>query len=249
MSTQPAHENDLLLSTFSIVGRGPDGMLGVAVTSKIPAVGAHCPFVKAHTLAIGCQAYLNPYLAHEILHGATQGEPFAETARRALASDEAREWRQLIAIGPEGPPFMHTGAECDPWAGHQAGQDCAAAGNILRGKDTITALVMTFDQRNDLELPDRLLAALSAGQAAGGDRRGRQSAALLVTVETEVPYVNLRVDDHPDPVAELSRLHGLLSPHDLARARRVATSRIPRSVEEVRARQAAVQAALEKEGK
>jgi uncharacterized Ntn-hydrolase superfamily protein len=232
------------VATFSIVGRSPDGLLGVAVSSKVLAVGAHCPFVAAGSVAIACQAYLNPYLGLELRSRAVAGEPLDAAWTAALAADPSPEWRQLLAVAPTGEPRAHTGEETDPWAGHLVGTDCAAAGNLLKGPETVSAMVRTFEATPDLELPARLMGALLAGQDAGGDRRGRQSAALLVAAVTEVPYVDLRVDDHADPVAELARVLSRMSPDDLERARRTATTRTPRSETELRARQESVRAAL-----
>lgn len=236
----------MLLSTFSIVARDQQGQLGVAVTSRVLAVGAHCPFVRERSVAIASQAYLNPYLAYDLLDRLDDGGSLQLTAESLLAADPGREWRQFLAIGPTGPPFAFTGLETDPWAGHRAGQDCAAAGNLLVGPETVDALVETFES-TDGSLPERLVTALAAGQAAGGDRRGRQSAAVLVRASESAPFVDLRIDDHPDPTAELVRLFGLLAP-DLDGALARASTRVPKSNEEIRERQAAVRARLEQEG-
>jgi uncharacterized Ntn-hydrolase superfamily protein len=235
--------------TFSIVGRGEDGLLGVAVSSRVQAVGALCPFVRSSEVAIACQAYLHPYLALDLLERLDRGAALADAAREALDADPGKDWRQLIAIGPAGEPFAHTGTETDPWAGHRTGKNCAAAGNLLVGEETVSSMVEAFEAFSGESLPERLLRALEAGQAAGGDRRGRQSAALLVKATQQMAFVDLRVDDHADPVAELRRLWDLMSPHDLERNLRVATTREPRPLEEVRARQAEVRRALAEEGR
>jgi uncharacterized Ntn-hydrolase superfamily protein len=249
MTAQRPPAGVLKLSTFSIVGRSSDGLLGVAVTSRVLAVGASCPFVRPRQVAISSQAYLNPYLALDLIARVDAGDDVPTAAAAALDADDLREWRQLIAIGPDGRGVAHSGHRIDPWAGHRVGTDCAAAGNLLVGPETVDSMIATFEARAELDLPARLLNALAAGQAAGGDRRGRQSAAVLVAADLEMPFIDLRVDDHPDPVAELERIHGLLSSEDLAKARRTATSRIGRSEEELIARQAQVRAALEKEGR
>jgi uncharacterized Ntn-hydrolase superfamily protein len=237
----------MLLSTFSIVARDDQGLLGVAVTSRVLAVGAHCPFVRERSVAVASQAYLNPYLAYDLLDRLDGEGDLHATAESLLAADQGREWRQFLAIAPTGPPFVFTGAETDPWAGHRAGADCAAAGNLLVGPETVDALVDTFESTRG-SLPERLVSALAAGQSAGGDRRGRQSAALLVRASESAPFVDLRIDDHPDPTAELSRLLGLLTP-DLDAALVRASTRAPRSNEEIRERQATVRARLEQEGR
>lgn len=234
------------LSTFSIVGRDDSSLLGVAVTSRVLAVGAHCPFVRQRSVAIASQAYLNPYLAHDLIEQLDQGDELQHAAEAVLGADSGRAWRQLIAIRPTGEPFVFTGVETDPWAGHRTGRNSAAAGNLLVGAETVDALIETFESSSG-SLPERLIQALAAGQEAGGDRRGRQSAAILVRATEEAAYVDLRIDDHPDPVSELARLFDLLG-SDLDRALLRATTREPTSVDELRSRQAFVRAQLETEG-
>lgn len=233
----------MLLSTFSIVARDDNGLLGVAVTSRVLAVGAFCPHVREGVAAVASQAYLNPYLAYDFLDQAPSSETIQARASETLAADPGREWRQFIAIGPEGAPYAFTGAETDPWAGHLLGHDCAAAGNLLVGSQTVASLVDAFEGSSG-SLAARLVQALQAGQDAGGDRRGRQSAALLVKASEQAAFVDLRVDDHPDPVPELARLLDLLVP-DFERAYQRATSRVPRPVSEIKARQESVRAQLE----
>lgn len=238
-----------LASTFSIAGRDGSGQLGVAVSSRVLAVGAHCPFVLPQRIALSCQAYLHPYLALDMLDRFRSDVELHEAARAALEADPGREWRQLVAIGATGEPFAYTGGETDPWSGDSLGRDCAAAGNLLAGAEVVSFMVEAFETHGDESLAERLLRALEAAQAAGGDRRGRQSAALVVYASEEVAFVDLRVDDHPDPVGELRRLWGLLSAEDLERALRTATTREPRPLEEIRARQEQVRRALADQGR
>lgn len=237
----------MLLSTFSIVGRDSTGLLGVAVTSRVLAVGAHCPHVCEGMAAVASQAYLNPYLAYDFLERLSGGAMIGDVAGSVLASDPARDWRQFVAIGPSGKPFAFTGSETDPWCGHRISADCASAGNLLVGRETIDAVVDSFDSSSE-PLPRRLVRALVAGQVAGGDRRGRQSAALLVKAGEQAPYVDLRVDDHHDPVDELARLLDLLTP-ELDRALLRAGSREPQPITEIRERQTQVRAQLKAEGR
>jgi uncharacterized Ntn-hydrolase superfamily protein len=239
----------ILACTFSIAGRDQDGHLGVAVSSRVPAVGARCPFIHPGVAAISSQAYLNPYLGVEILDHLANGVPLEAAARSALDGDPGREWRQLVAIGATGSGFAFTGSETDPWAGHLTGADCAAAGNLLLGEATVHSMVESFESSADLDLPDRLLTALEAGQAAGGDRRGRQSAALVVYASEAVSYVDLRVDDHGDPVAEVRRIWNLYSGEDRANALRMATTREPRPLEEIKERQENVRRVLAEQGR
>jgi uncharacterized Ntn-hydrolase superfamily protein len=236
-----------LAATFSIVGRDKQGMLGIAVSSCVPAVGARCAFVCEGLVAIACQAYVHPYLAYDTIELLRGGSPLPEAIGQALEADEGREWRQLVAIGLHGAPVAHTGEETDAWAGHRLADDCAAAGNLLVGAETIDAMVETFADQHDQILPGRLVAALAAGEAAGGDRRGRQSAAVLVRATEAAAFVDLRVDDHPDPVGELQRLYALMAAGDLERARLTASSRVPRPISELKQRRAAVHRALEQQ--
>jgi uncharacterized Ntn-hydrolase superfamily protein len=230
--------------TFSIVGRDRRGLLGVGVSSCVPAVGASCPFVRPGRVAVSSQAYLHPYLALDLIERLETGSGLDDAARETLRPDAGREWRQLIAIAPHGTPFAFTGAETDPWAGHVVHDDCAAAGNLLVSETVVADMADAFDRAVGESLPERLLRALEAAQAAGGDRRGRQSAALLVHASESMPFVHLRVDDHPDPVAELRRVFALYTPDDLERALRTATTREPRPLEDIRARQAQVRESL-----
>jgi uncharacterized Ntn-hydrolase superfamily protein len=233
-------------STFSIVARDATGQLGVAVSSRVPAVGGRCPFVRPRSVAISTQAYLNPYLAFDMFCHLDSGAELDQAAAMALGADPGREWRQLIAIRRHGEAFAHTGRETDPWAGHRIGRDCASAGNLLVGGETVGSMVDAFE-RSAGALPERLLGALEAGQSAGGDRRGKQSAALLVYADEEMPFVNLRVDDHADPITELRRIWGLYSEDDLAGTLRMAMTRKPSRPKEIAAVQADVRRELAEE--
>jgi uncharacterized Ntn-hydrolase superfamily protein len=239
----------LLASTFSIAGRDRDRQLGVAVSSRVPAVGGRCVFIRPGLAAISSQAYLNPYLALEILDSLSNGSTLEAATQSALKADLGHEWRQLVAVDLSAAPFAFTGSETDPWAGHRTGPHCAAAGNLLLGEETVSSMVDSFEQSEGTPLPERLLSALEAGQAAGGDRRGRQSAALVVYVSEAMSYVDLRVDDHADPVAELRRIWGLYSNEDRENALRMASTREPRPLEEIKQRQTSVRNALAEQGR
>lgn len=197
----------LKLNTFSIAARDAEtGMLGVAVSTKVPAVGAICPFVRANVGAIATQAWANPLLGIDGLDLLGQGYSAEETVKRLLDVDPEPELRQLTVVDAEGRAVAHTGSGTDPWCGHRTGDGYAVAGNMLVGEETITAMAEASEAAADVPLPERLLRALEAGQAAGGDKRGRQSAALRVFKDQPYPYLDLRVDEHPDPVAELRRI-------------------------------------------
>jgi uncharacterized Ntn-hydrolase superfamily protein len=201
-----------LIATFSIVAYDPaNGDLGVAVTSKFPAVGNGVPWARAGVGAVATQAAANLSFGEGGLDWMARGASAEEALRKVIEADPGREERQVGMVDARGNAATFTGKNCFSWAGGRTGKHYAAQGNILVGRETIEAMSRAFEQTRG-ELPDRLVAALSAGQAAGGDRRGRESAALLV-VRKGAGYggrgdrwVDLRVDDHPDPVRELRRL-------------------------------------------
>jgi len=195
----------LELNTFSIAARCPrTGDFGVAVATARPAVGSVVPWVSRHG-AIATQARSNSELGRLGLALVDGGAPIAVALGSLLAADPDAPHRQLHGVDRHGA-FVHTGSACQPWCGHLVSADCTVAGNLLVGPPVIQAMTDAFAARPDDELAVRLLSALEAGQAAGGDKRGKQSAALLVAADDPRPYHNLRVDDHADPVAELRRL-------------------------------------------
>lgn len=223
--------------TFSIVGRDPErGMLGVAVATAHWAVGARVPYVRPRLAAIAVQAYAQPSLGYETLDlMAALGWSGPEALRALLERDPGRDWRQVVLVDRDGRLAAHTGSRTAPWSGHRLGRECAAAGNMLRGEETVAAMVERFERRPELDLPDRLVEALVAGHEAGGDRRGQQSAAVYVAIREPAPYVDLRVDDHPAAVAELARLAGATRDDALARGLRFATDRASPPVAEYEA--------------
>lgn len=193
--------------TFSIVGRCErTGQLGVAVSTKLPAVGAICPFARAGAGAVASQSFVNPLLGVWGLEYLAEGLSAAETLRRLQERDPMPSVRQLGIVDRQGGSVAFTGEDCIPWCGHLTGPNFAAQGNLLVNGETVSAMAERFQATPELELAERLMLALEAGQAAGGDRRGRQSAALLVMGTEEYPLVSLRVDEHADPVAELRRV-------------------------------------------
>ena len=193
--------------TFSIVARCPrTGMLGVGVSSKALATGSAVPYVRAGVGAIASQAFVNPYLGIDGLQLLEQGLPASRALERVIESDRGRDLRQVAAVDAEGNTAAFTGSGCIDWAGHVEGGGYVCLGNILAREDVVKEMARALEGSVEEELPERLLRALEAGQEAGGDRRGRQSAALHVVHTEEHPYCDLRVDDHPDPVEELRRL-------------------------------------------
>ena len=198
--------------TFSIVGRDPrTGELGIAVQSKFLAVGAVVPWAKAGVGAIATQAWANTSYGPRGLELLAGGLSAMETVAQLIKDDEGRASRQVGIIGVDGEPATYTGDECFPWAGGHTGEHYACQGNILVGEDTVLAMARTFEQARG-PLCERLVAALAAGQAAGGDSRGQESAALVVVRAGggysgfNDRFIDLRVDDHPQPIEELQRI-------------------------------------------
>lgn len=200
----------MLQGTFSITARCPRSeQFGVAVASKYLAVGAAVPFVRAGVGAVATQARGNPLFGPEGLDLMAQGVPPETIVERFGAKDTDWEHRQVHMIDARGRSACHTGAETVDWAGHRTGEDCTVAGNILTGPEVLDAMLESFAANPEEPLAKRLLAALLAGDQAGGDRRGKQSAALVVVHTEPYPVVNIRVDDHPEATVELQRIFDL----------------------------------------
>ncbi len=205
-----------LVATYSIVGCDLAAkQWGVAVQSKFLAVGSVVPWAEPEVGAIATQAYANPRYGPDGLALLREGLSADEAVERLTAADEGRAERQVGIVDAQGRAATYTGDDCLDWAGGRTGPGYAAQGNILVGEETVAALAATFEESTRLPLAQRLIECLVAAQAAGGDRRGQQSASLLV-VERDGGYaglsdvlVDLRVDDHERPIQELRRIHGL----------------------------------------
>ncbi len=205
-----------MVATYSIVACDlPAGQWGVAVQSKFLAVGSVVPWAAPHVGAIATQSYANPRYGPDGLALLREGRAAEEVIEALTSADEARDERQVGIVDGAGRPATFTGKACHEWAGGRTGDCYAAQGNILVSEATVDALAATFEANAHLELGQRLIECLAAAQAAGGDRRGQQSASLLV-VEKDAGYaklsdtvIDLRVDDHERPIAELRRLFSL----------------------------------------
>jgi uncharacterized Ntn-hydrolase superfamily protein len=196
------------LNTFSIVARCPaTGMLGVAVSTAVPAVGALCPYIHSRVGAVSTQAWVNPYLAIDALALMADGKTATEALRAVVAADDGRQQRQIGMVDAAGRSAAFTGEDCTPWCGQILAAGVAVQGNMLLGPATLDAMLESFHASTSFELAERLLRALEAGQAAGGDKRGKQSAALRVHHLEDYAWLDLRVDEHVDPVAELRRVY------------------------------------------
>lgn len=199
-------------STFSLVAYDPaNGDLGVAVASKFLAVGSVVPWAEAGVGAVATQSWANTSYGPYGLEMLKQGLPPDEVGNALMVMDESASQRQFGIVDTQGRAYSYTGSGCFDWAGGRVGKNFAAQGNILAGANVVDALAETFENAEG-DLADRLLSALAAGQAVGGDRRGQESAALLVVRANggyggfNDRYLDLRVDDHATPIDELKRL-------------------------------------------
>jgi uncharacterized Ntn-hydrolase superfamily protein len=207
---------DPVVATYSIVACDLEArQWGVAVQSKFLAVGSVVPWAEPEVGAIATQAYANPTYGPNGLALLRAGLSASDVVERLTAEDEGRDERQLGVVDADGGSASWTGPGCNDWAGHRTGAGYAAQGNILVGEETVAALATTFEANAQLPLAQRLIECLAAAQAAGGDRRGQQSASLLV-VQKDGGYaglsdvlVDLRVDDHERPIQELRRIYDL----------------------------------------
>ena len=193
--------------TWSIIARdAASGAFGVAIATRFFAVGALCPHAESGAGALSTQALVNPHYGRQGLELLRSGVPAPEVVKRLVAPDEGRSQRQLHVVDAQGRIGQHTGAQCVDWCGAVAGEGFSVAGNMLAGPRVVSATAEAF-RESKASFPERLIAALQAGEAAGGDKRGKQSAALLVFSTEQYPDLDLRVDDHAEPLVELKRLY------------------------------------------
>jgi uncharacterized Ntn-hydrolase superfamily protein len=196
--------------TWSILAHDPNtGAFGVTVATCAFAVGASCPYLRAGVGAVSTQSFTNRYLGPAILDALQRGLSPEAAIESALAGDMHRAYRQVHAIDRHGRSAAWTGESCVIWAGSASAPGYSVAGNMLTAAEVVGTTLATLEDAPDLPLPERMMRAMEAGQAAGGDRRGRQSAAMKVTTTEDFPDLDLRVDDHADPLAELRRLAGI----------------------------------------
>jgi uncharacterized Ntn-hydrolase superfamily protein len=194
--------------TWSLLARDDaTGQLGVAIASRFFAVGALCVHARAGAGALATQALMNPLYGPRGIERLAAGQCAAEVIAALTGADAGRAHRQLHVLPAQGAPAAHTGEACVPWCGHLLFGDLSAAGNMLVSAEVLQASVEAFRAAQGRPLAERLLAALHAGDAAGGDKRGRQSAALRIQGAEAYPQLDLRVDDHAAPFVELQRLY------------------------------------------
>jgi uncharacterized Ntn-hydrolase superfamily protein len=193
--------------TWSIIARDKTtGQFGIAVATKFFAVGARVPHIAPRLGGIATQALVNPYYGIDGLTLLREGRVASDIVKTLLATDSGRESRQLHVMDARGAIAAHTGTDCVDWCGHLAGDGFSIAGNMLAGPAVLDETAKAYVAEPGLPFARRLLAAMHAGERAGGDKRGKQSAALLIHEQDDWPALDLRVDDHPDPLAELERL-------------------------------------------
>jgi uncharacterized Ntn-hydrolase superfamily protein len=192
--------------TWSIVARDREtGLFGLAIASRFFAVGALCPWAEGGVGAVCTQAMVNPILGPRSLALLRESLNAPDVRDILIAGDEGRAQRQLHLIDAAGRTAAHTGESCVDWCGHLAADGISVAGNMLAGPDVVAETVAAYEANLKQPIVERLIAAMKAGEAAGGDKRGKQSAALLIQGDEAYPRLSLRVDDHRDPLAELAR--------------------------------------------
>jgi len=193
--------------TWSILVRDPQtGALGAAVASRFFAVGGLCIHVEGGVAALATQALVNPMYAVHAMPRLRAGEPAQAVLQSLVGPDPIAPQRQFHILDARGGIAQHSGPDCIAWAGHVAGQDVSVAGNMLAGQAVVQATMEAYLAATG-SMAERLLTAMEAGEAAGGDKRGRQGAGLKICLKDPYPDLDIRADDHPDPLAELRRLH------------------------------------------
>jgi len=196
--------------TWSIIFHEKDsGRIAIAVATKFFAVGARVPHVEPRKGAVCTQALMNPLYGPHGLRLIREGVAAADVVRILTTPDAGREHRQVHVMGADGKFAAHTGAECVPWCGHWIGEDMSVAGNMLAGPQVVSETVRFFRENASMPLPRRLIGAMKAGEKAGGDKRGKQSAALVIYGNQDYSELDLRVDDHIEPLLELARLESV----------------------------------------
>lgn len=193
--------------TWSILARDANGRFGVAIASRFFAVGALCVHTQRGVGALATQALMNPLYGPAGLALMSAGCNAADAVASLVSADAGREHRQLHMLPATGPAAAHSGADCIGWCGHGLFDHFSVAGNMLAGPQVLEATAQAFRDAAGSPLAQRLLAAMAAGEAAGGDKRGKQAAALRIHADEDHPQLDLRVDDHAEPIAELQRLY------------------------------------------
>src|SRR6186997_4440 len=236
--------------TWSLIARDPaTRAFGIAVATKNFAVGCRVPFIQSGIGAIATQALVNPFYGAHGLMFLQDEMPPEEIVQILTEGDEGRDHRQVHIMDRHGRIAAHTGPACIDWCGHTAGEGFSVAGNMLAGRAVIEETAKAYAANAALPFPRRLIAALKAGEAAGGDKRGKQSAALLIYGDEEWPDLDLRVDDHTDPLAELERLEAVSRERWVHFAKLLPSKRDPVGIIDRAQLEAGIAAALAAESK
>lgn len=193
--------------TWSILARDDAGRIGAAIASRFFAVGALCLHTRRGVGALSTQALMNPLYGPAGMGLLAEGRSAAEVVAALTGADAGREQRQLHVLPASGPGAAHTGSSCVDWCGHLLEDGFSVAGNMLAGPQVIAATADAYRQTQGRPLAERLLAAMLAGEAAGGDKRGKQAAALRIHADEDHPQLDIRVDDNAEPLVELQRLY------------------------------------------
>ena len=193
--------------TWSLLAREPNGTLGVAIASKFFAVGALCVHTQRGVGAVSTQALMNPLLGPLGLKLMQSGITSQQVMQDLLQTDAGRDQRQVHVLPLQGEAVAHTGKACIDWCGHISGPDFSIAGNMLAGPQVLAETARVFQATQGMPLAERLILAMQAGEDAGGDKRGKQSAALRIHADEDYLQLDLRVDDHEEPLLELRRLY------------------------------------------
>ncbi|WP_416064919.1 DUF1028 domain-containing protein [Rhizobium sp. ZK1] len=239
--------------TWSIVARDPKtGYLGSAVATRFFAVGGLVPHVRGGIGAVATQAFVNPLYGTDGVALIAEGKAPDEIIAELTARDAGRDQRQLHLIDAAGRNAAFTGTKCIDWAGHLVDDNVSVAGNMLAGPEVVAQTLAAYKKTMDKPFIERLLEAMQAGEDAGGDKRGKQSAALLVHRDQDYPWLSIRADDHPDPLAELRRLYAVAQERYMHVAETMATKANPNGMidrREIDEKIAALEAARIAEGR
>jgi len=231
--------------TWSIIARDTStGQFGIAVATRFFAVGARVPFIAARLGAIATQALVNPYYGIDGLELLREGRKPDDVVATLIASDAGRESRQLHVMDISGRIASHTGRDCIDWCGHVEGNGFSIAGNMLAGAQVLDDTAKAYVANESLPFPQRLIAAMRAGESAGGDKRGKQSAALLIHGDEEWSELDLRVDDHADPLTELERIEAVSREHWTHFRKVLPTRKNPAGITDRRSIDASIEAGI-----
>lgn len=231
--------------TWSIIARdNSTGQFGIAVATKFFAVGARVPYIAAGIGAVATQALVNPYYGVDGLKLLREGRAPRDVVDTLIAADAGRESRQLHIMDGSGRVASHTGRECVDWCGHIEGNGFSIAGNMLAGARVLDDTAKAYIANESMPFPQRLIAAMRSGEAAGGDKRGKQSAALLIYGDEDWSDLDLRVDDHGDPLAELERLEQISREHWAHFRKVLPTRKNPAGVTDRKTIDATIEAAI-----